>query len=31
MLDLLGMEKDVVGGIFGSSNPEMDVPMVLGL
>lgn len=31
MIDLLTMEKELVGSIFGSSNPEMDVPMLLGL
>jgi S-(hydroxymethyl)glutathione dehydrogenase/alcohol dehydrogenase len=31
LLDLLVMEKELVGSIFGSSNPEMDVPMLLGL
>ena len=31
MIDLLTMEKELVGCIFGSSNPEMDVPMLLGL
>jgi S-(hydroxymethyl)glutathione dehydrogenase/alcohol dehydrogenase len=31
MLDLLTMEKELVGSIFGSSNPEQDVPRLLGL
>jgi S-(hydroxymethyl)glutathione dehydrogenase/alcohol dehydrogenase len=31
MLDLLTMEKELVGSIFGSSNPEEDVPRLLGL
>lgn len=31
MLDLLTMEKELVGTIFGSSNPEVDVPRLLGL
>ena len=31
MLDLLTMEKEVVGAIFGSSNPDVDVPRLLGL
>jgi Zn-dependent alcohol dehydrogenase len=31
MLDLLTMEKELVGSIFGSSNPEADVPRLLGL
>lgn len=31
MLDLLTMEKEVVGSIFGSSNPGVDVPRLLGL
>ncbi len=31
LLDLLSMEKELVGSIFGSSNPEEDVPRLLGL
>jgi S-(hydroxymethyl)glutathione dehydrogenase/alcohol dehydrogenase len=31
MLDLLTMEKELVGSIFGSSSPEEDVPRLLGL
>jgi NDMA-dependent alcohol dehydrogenase len=31
LLDLLTMEKELVGSIFGSSNPEVDVPRLLGL
>ena len=31
MLDLLTMEKELVGSIFGSSNPEEDVPRLLDL
>jgi NDMA-dependent alcohol dehydrogenase len=31
MLDLLTMEKELVGSIFGSSNPEADVPRLLDL
>ena len=31
MIDLLTMEKEIVGTIFGSSNPEVDVPRLLGL
>ena len=31
LLDLMTMEKELVGSIFGSSNPEVDVPMLLGL
>ncbi len=31
LLDLLTMEKELVGSIFGSSNPEEDVPRLLGL
>ena len=31
MIDLMSMEKELVGSIFGSSNPEEDVPRLLGL
>ena len=31
MLDLMVMEKELVGSIFGSSRPELDVPRLLGL
>jgi NDMA-dependent alcohol dehydrogenase len=31
LLDLMTMEKELVGSIFGSSNPEVDVPLLLGL
>ncbi len=31
MLDLLTMEKELMGSIFGSSNPEEDVPRLLDL
>jgi Zn-dependent alcohol dehydrogenase len=31
MLDLMVMEKELVGSIFGSSRPEADVPELLGL
>jgi NDMA-dependent alcohol dehydrogenase len=31
ILDLLTMEKELVGCIFGSSNPNEDVPRLLGL
>ena len=31
MLDLLTMEKELVGSIFGSSNPGRDVSVLLGL
>jgi NDMA-dependent alcohol dehydrogenase len=31
MLDLMVMEKELVGSIFGSSRPEVDVPNLLGL
>ncbi len=31
MLDLMVMEKEVVGSIFGSSRPELDVPKLLDL
>jgi len=31
MLDLLTMEKELVGSIFGSSNPGLDVPTLLDL
>ncbi len=31
MLDLLTMEKELVGSIFGSSNPGVDVPRLLDL
>ncbi len=31
MLDLMVMEKELVGSIFGSSRPELDVPALLGL
>ena len=31
MLDLMVMEKELVGSIFGSSRPEADVPQLLGL
>jgi NDMA-dependent alcohol dehydrogenase len=31
LLDLMVMEKELVGSIFGSSRPELDVPRLLGL
>ena len=31
MIDLLTMEKELVGSIFGSSNPGIDAPRLLGL
>ena len=31
MIDVMSMEKELVGSIFGSSNPEEDVPRLLGL
>ena len=31
MLDLMTMGKELVGAIFGSSNPDVDVPRLLGL
>ncbi len=31
MIDLLTMEKELVGCIFGSSNPGLDTPALLGL
>jgi S-(hydroxymethyl)glutathione dehydrogenase/alcohol dehydrogenase len=31
MLDLMVMEKELVGSIFGSSRPEADVPQLLEL
>ena len=30
-LDLTLMEKQIVGSLFGSANPRVDIPRLLGL